>query len=118
MNTTADNSAKEAKQIAVEILNQLGGNRFARMTGSKDFVVMDCEKPYSVRMKLARNKTRANYLAIFLEESDTYRMEFKNNQFSTKTLELKIKEIETLENVYAEDLQKMFTATTGLYTRL
>lgn len=114
---TAEEAA-EAREVAKTILLQLGGNRFAAMTGSKDFLILDCKKPYGLRMKLSRNKSGANYLAIFLEESDTYRMEFKNNQLSTKTLELKSKEIETLENVYAEDLQKMFTATTGLYTRL
>lgn len=117
MNTTTNNSANEARQIATEILNQLGGRRFSVITGSKDFVIMDCQKPYGLRMKLARNKTRANYLAIHLLENDTYRMEFKYTQFSMKTLESKVVEIETLEDVYAEDLQKFFTDVTGLYTR-
>jgi len=114
---TAEQAA-EAKTIATTILQQLGGKRFAAMTGSKDFMILDCQKPYGVRMKLSPNKSGANYLAIYLLDSDTYRMEFKNVKLNMKTLELKNDEIETLEDVYAENLQEIFTATTGLYTHL
>lgn len=42
--------------IARTILEQIGGKRFAVMTGSRDFVDMG----NGLRMSLARNKTSAN----------------------------------------------------------
>ena len=54
--------------IAATILQQIGGRRFAAMTGSRDF--MDLGD--GVRMNLSRNKTSANRLTITLdEETDT-----------------------------------------------
>ena len=44
--------------IAKTILEQIGGRRFAAMTGSKDFTDMG----NGLRMSLARNKTSANRL--------------------------------------------------------
>ena len=73
MNTN-NNNAAEAKKVAVTILNQLGGNRFVTMTGSKDFMILDCQKPFGLRMRLSGNKSGANYLAIHLMDSDTYKM--------------------------------------------
>ena len=46
--------------IAATILQQIGGKRFAAMTGSRDF--MDLGD--GVRMNLSRNKTSANRLTI------------------------------------------------------
>jgi hypothetical protein len=48
--------------VAKTILNQLGGNKFAAMTGAKNFV--DCGDALS--MKIGRNKTSSNYLKITL----------------------------------------------------
>ena len=57
--------------IAKTILQQIGGNRFATMTGSKDFIDLG----NGLRMNLSRNKTSANRLDILLdEETDTYIM--------------------------------------------
>ena len=49
--------------IARTILEQIGGKRFAVMTGSRDFVDMG----NGLRMSLARNKTSANRLDIFFD---------------------------------------------------
>ena len=46
--------------IAKTIFEQIGGRRFAAMTGSKDFIDMG----NGLRMSLARNKTSANRLDI------------------------------------------------------
>ena len=45
-------------QVAKEILNQLGGNKFIAMTGSKQFVAGE----NYLAMKLTRNGSGANYL--------------------------------------------------------
>ena len=59
--------------IAKTILEQIGGRRFAAMTGSKDFIDMG----NGLRMSLARNKTSANRLDIIYDaDLDLYNMRF------------------------------------------
>ena len=54
-------------------MEQIGGKRFAVMTGSKDFVDMG----NGLRMSLARNKTSANRLDIIYDAgTDLYNMRF------------------------------------------
>jgi len=53
--------------IAKTILEQIGGRRFAAMTGSKDFIDMG----NGLRMSLARNKTSANRLDIIYDAGET-----------------------------------------------
>ena len=86
--------------IAKTILEQIGGRRFAAMTGSKDFTDMG----NGLRMSLARNKTSANRLDIIYDGgADLYNMRFYR--------------IETHEGIYCDMLEEMFTMVTGLYTR-
>ena len=67
--------------IAKTILEQIGGRRFAAMTGSKDFIDMG----NGLRMSLARNKTSANRLDIIYDAgTDLYNMRWKSH--STLTL--------------------------------
>ena len=54
--------------IAKTILQQIGGNRFATMTGSKDFIDLG----NGLRMNLSRNKTSANRLDILLDEKSIF----------------------------------------------
>ena len=69
--------------IAKTILEQIGGRRFAVMTGSKDFTDMG----NGLRMSLARNKTSANRLDIIYDAgADLYNMRFYRRTFSKKTL--------------------------------
>jgi hypothetical protein len=95
--------------VATEILNQLGGSRFTAMTGSKNFGAGE----NSLSMRLARNKSNAQYLTITLNSLDLYDMKFvcvnRNYEFTVRA---------ERNNVYAEDLQATFTDITGLYTRL
>ena len=68
--------------IAKTILQQIGGRRFAAMTGSKDFIDMG----NGLRMSLARNKTSANRLDIIYDAGlDLYNMRFYRKTFSKKT---------------------------------
>jgi hypothetical protein len=96
-------------EIAKTILDQMGGNRFAVMTGSKQFIALQ----NGIKMKLTRNKANAQYLTITLNAMDTYDMQF----FSIdKNFNLKIKQ--NVEGIYNDQLQRIFTQVTGLYTRL
>ena len=85
--------------IARTILEQIGGKRFAVMTGSRDFVDMGNR----LRMSLARNKTSANRLDI-------------RKTFSKKTFESKAMDVEVHEGIFFDMLEEVFTQVTGLYT--
>ena len=98
--------------IAATILQQIGGRRFAAMTGSRDFMDLG-----DGRMNLSRNKTSANRLTITLdEETDTYRMRFYRMTVG-KHFEVRTKDIAVYEGVYCDMLEEVFTSVTGLYTR-
>lgn len=107
-------------RVADIILDQLGGNKFVVMTGSKNFV----SDGNTMRMTLAKNASKANRLWITLEADDTYTMRFFKYtapRLNTKTYTFtdeKITEVKTTKGVYCDMLQDIFTSTTGLYTRL
>ena len=63
-------------------------------------------------MKLTRNASSANYLRITLNSMDVYEMEFISIRGMKRTIKKKF------ENVYNDQLQKLFTEATGLYTSL
>jgi len=106
--------------IARTILDQLGGNKFIAMTGSKNFT--DCGR--SLSMRLAKNASRANYLKITLNGLDTYDMEFaqylpgKYNAKSNTFRSEQIISVAKFDGVYCDQLQGIFTGVTKLYTRL
>jgi len=112
----------EAKTMAVAetILDQLGGRKFAIMTGSKDFY--DLGK--TLKMTLARNKSKANRLDITLNAMDTYDLTFYKYspvRVNYKTLTVKdskVTLVEKIKGIYFDQLQDFFTKTTGFYTRL
>ena len=99
--------------IAKTIFEQIGGRRFAAMTGSKGFTDMG----NGLRMSLARNKTCANRLDIIYDAgADLYDMRFYRKTFSKKTFESRTRDIARYEGVYCDMLEEMFTMVTGLYT--
>lgn len=99
---------------ATIILQQLGGNRFLAMTGSKN--VFSTDNGMTLTMHLTPNKAKAKYLRITLTEMDTYNMVFQKNGTKKDTELFPV--VAQHENVYAEMLQSIFTEVTGLYTRL
>lgn len=100
--------------ITQTILQQIGGNRFVVMTGSKRFL----NTGNGLRMSLVRNKTQANRLEITLDKrTDTYIMRFYR-QITTKNFEMKTTEIANYDGIYCDMLEEMFTSVTGLYTRI
>lgn len=109
METTIEKS--EAYKV---ILQQLGGNRFIVMTGSKNFVYSNNGNTLS--MHLTRNKAKAKYLKITLNSMDTYDMVFST--LKGKKFEEVLVEVVKHEGVYCDQLQEIFTEVTGLYTHL
>jgi len=111
-------------EVAKEILNQLGGNKFLAMTGSKNLAGGD----NFLSMRLAKNQSRANYLKITLTPLDTYNMEFINYvkakvkvDASNKAVSYKpdkLVAVRSLDGVYGDQLQEIFASVTGLRTHL
>jgi hypothetical protein len=95
-------------EIAKTILQQLGGNRFAVMTGAKNFVGGHRELSF----KVGRNAKGVTHVKITLTPDDLYTVEaFKVRGFDSRTVDKR-------EGVYVDDLQRTFTAMTGLDTHL
>lgn len=107
--------------VAETILQQLGGQRFTAMTGSKNYLA----DGNSLRMTLAKNHSKANRLTVTLDEAtDTYRMHFYKyipGHLNKKTFEWvpdKVVEVAEFDNVYCDMLQELFTQITWMYPRL
>lgn len=102
-------------EVATTILHQLGGRRFLAMTGAKGLIGSD----RVLGFKLPRAKDGINYVRVFLNANDTYNIQFRrvttNFQSAARHGDRIIRE---LDGVYADDLQRLFTEATGLYTHL
>jgi len=99
---------ENTQSIAKEILAQLGGNRFIVMTGAKHLT----STLKGLHFKIGRNDQGINWVRIVLDDSDTYTMEFLKIRVEKNTV------VKEYSNVYCDQLQKMFTAATGLRTHL
>ena len=95
--------------IANEIYRQLGGNKFAAMTGAKNFIDID----NGIRMKIGRNKTNHNWMEVTLNSLDTYDVAFAK---LTKLGERK--SLKEYKNIYNDSLVELFERHTGMYTSL
>ena len=131
MNNTAQNQIKIGDYRA--IVQQIGGNKFLAMTGSKFKYCGHNDLGYVYLMiKLTRNQSKAQYLKIQLNGLDLYNLTFsrikktlkpecKTPEYKAIGLKLYDEEIEIIKeykDVYADMLQDIFTSVTGLYTRL
>ena len=95
------------KRQSAETLKQLGGNKFIAMTGAKNFGFGS----KGMVFKIGRNSKGVNYVRIDLR-NDLYDMEFIQMRAGKEKIKSKIK------GVYNDQLQKIFTKHTGMYTRL
>ena len=95
--------------IANEIYRQLGGNKFAVMTGAKNFI----DIKNGIRMKIGRNKTNHNWMEVTLNSLDLYDVAFAK---LTKLGERK--SLKEYKNVYNDSLVELFETHTGMYTKL
>ena len=103
--------------IAETILEQLGGKEFILMTGSKNFVKHEVpdEAPW-LRMDLIPNDADVNRLKITYNiGSDLNSMHFYKFTFKD---DCTISNEKKFENVYFDQLEEIFTSTTGLDTRI
>lgn len=96
--------------VASEILKQLGGSKFIAMTGAKN--LGDGDKYLS--FKLPKSKDGINYVKITLTGNDLYDIEF--GKANIKAASYKV--VKSLDGIYGDQLQKIFTQYTGLYTKM
>lgn len=101
-----------SNQVAQIILGQLGGNKFAVMTGAKNFASHGEENALSFRLSSTMTKNKCNRVKITLNGSDLYDVTFG------KIFKMTFKEVSKFNDVYAEDLVNLFETETGLYTHL
>ena len=100
---------QEKLQIAKTILSQLGGNRFVAMTGAKSFGYDSKGSVVSLQFRIGKNAKQVNTVRInYIRGKDLYEMNFYKG---TKLLK-------KVSNVYADQLKKIFTKHTGMYTSL
>lgn len=97
-------------QIANTILEQLGGRRFALMTGAKHFVGSDDALSFRLPSNFASNGINA--VRVRLEADDTYTVQF------SKVRGTKVSLIATEDTVYCDTLRATFKRITGLDTSL
>lgn len=105
------------KAIATTILQQLGGGKFAIITGSKNFGYVD----NGLTMKLAKNSSGANQLTITVTFMDDYIMEFKKVTVPHMRKDYTFtkgqnKVIRRIDGVFCDTLRETFEQVTGLYT--
>lgn len=96
--------------IADIILGQLGGNKFIAMTGANYLT----EGEDFLFFKIGKNSGGIGGVKIILTPADLYTIEFYHH-VNKKTYHVKT---DTVDDVYAEDLQGIFEDKTGLRTRL
>ncbi len=107
-------------EVAYEILNQLGGNKFLAMTGAKHLIGTD----NTLQMTLPKNMSKANRLKIILNGNDLYDVIFTKYtpfKYFPKTGKIRDETIITIKdfkNVYNNQLQELFTSVTGFNTHL
>lgn len=107
--------------VCETIFNQLGGNRFAYITGTKNFV----SDGNTLRMTIIRNKSKANRLYVtYNPDKDLYTMEFWKVtpfRFYAKTGKMipeKWVSVKKIEDVFCDQLSEIFEDVTGIYTRI
>lgn len=103
------------KEIAGEILRQLGGNKFIAMTGAKNFF---CDDKGNIGFKIGRNCSNVNYVSIKLNSLDLYDMKFEAVRLSRKDFSTSRKVIAEHNGIYNDQLQEIFTSVTGMHTKL
>jgi len=99
-------STDQHKAVAQEIAKQLGGTgRLKAMIGAKNFGYDAGVGMGRLSFKFMRGKDGINSISVTLNGMDTYDLKFMNPSG---------KAVKELEGVYAEDLRRIFSDTTGL----
>jgi hypothetical protein len=108
--------AEDAKEVAQEILRQLGGGSFMAMVGGKNALHGNFGGSPGLQIDIGKGaKDGINRLIVTLDRgTDTYDMEFwriANRGMTTK-------KVAEANGVYAEALRRMFTSKTDFRTSL
>jgi hypothetical protein len=98
-------------QTANTILAQLGGNRFAVMTGAKNFIGGENTLTFRLPARFAQKSITGVRVTLDLV-ADLYKVEF------LAIRGLNVRTVSEFDGVYAEDLRDLFETETGLYTSL
>ena len=104
-----DQGMTQMQTVAHTILSQLGGNKFAAMTGAGSFA----SGPDSLSFRFSRaprNKARA--CVVKLEADDTYTVKF----FKMHGYEVQV--VGEFSQIYSDMLPNLFFEETGLEVRL
>ncbi len=96
--------------VADTILAQLNGRKFIVMTGARH--LMSDGNALSFRLPSGFANSGINYVKIWLDPNDTYRLEFG------KVRGMNYKTISTFNDVYCDMLRPLFERETGLRTSL
>ena len=101
----------EARDCAIEIMNQLGGKQFIAMTGAQYITYDGKASSPNLSFKFRGSKI-ATHVKIALDVMDTYTVTFYKIRGAA------IKTVKEWDGVYNDMLRDIFTTTTGLDTRL
>lgn len=94
-----------SNQVALTILNQLGGRLFVAMTGA---TCLSDKDSLIVKLPSRFSPTGINHLTVKLTEDDLYTMTFG------KVRGLKYTVVSEFSGVYWDQLQEIFARETGL----
>jgi len=110
------------------IVEQIGGNKFLVMTGSKfQYYGYDDLGYVYLMIKLTKNQSKAQYLKIQLNGLDLYDLTFSRikrtltplaKELGVKIYDEEVITVKEYTDVCADMLQDIFTSVTGMYTRL
>jgi len=101
--------------VAITILEQLGGSRFRAMTGASGFLYGSDNNERPCLQFYFKGSRRANHLTVHYERGmDEYTMTFLKIGNGWKD----VKQVSTHTGVYFDQLQSIFKSVTGLDTHL
>jgi hypothetical protein len=98
--------------VAQTIVAQLGGNAFAAITGSRNF--LESHAGQGVTFMVGRGPRGVTHVEIILEASDTYRVRFSRLDSRTCTMTT----LAEHGDVYVDQLLDVFEGETGLYATI
>jgi len=100
-----------AQAVSQTILKQLGGQRFVTMTGANSFTYA---ANGALTFRIPRRpgpQGRIRKVKIILNDNDLYVMEFYKVE-----KDYSVSLVERVEDIYADQLETIFTKHTGLHT--
>lgn len=100
------------KEVAIAIIDQLGGKLFIRMTGAKNMLAYPTGLKFSIPARMARNGI--NGMSIMLNGDDLYDVEFLKVNMKKRIHTV----VSAHSGIYCDQLRELFEQETGLRTSL